>query len=189
MTSDDRAGAAAPRRHLRLVDDETARAAEHAARETAREQVLALLTTRPRTRVELTTALTRKGCDAAVAADVLDRLTQVGLVDDEAYARTYAKRESVRKGPRAVADALQRRGIAPALAREVAFRGDAADVRTAALSVGRTALPRWRGLDQPVVERRLAGLLARRGYSSGLVYSVVRELLGDERDREEIDNL
>lgn len=178
MTSGDLTGAAGrPRRHLRVVDEAAARAAEDAALETAREQALRLLTARPRTRAELATALSRKGADEAVASEVLDRLTTVGLVDDEAYARSYAEREASRKGPRAVVDALQRRGVSAVLARQVAFQGDPDAVRPAALAVGRAALPRWRGLDRPVVERRLAGLLARRGYSSGLVYSVVRELL------------
>lgn len=183
MASGDLTGAAGPRRrHLRVVDDAAARAAEDTALETAREQALRLLTARPRTRVELTTALSRKGVDEAVASEVLDRLTAVGLVDDEAYARSYAEREACRKGPRAVVDALQRRGISAVLARQVAFQGDPEAVRNAALAVGRAALPRWRGLERPVLERRLAGLLARRGYGSGLVHSIVRELLGGMDD-------
>jgi regulatory protein len=183
------AGAAGPGGpHLRVVDDATAQAAEDAAVESAREQVLAMLTSRPRTRAELATALGRKGVDPGVADEVLDRMSAVGLVDDGAYARAYAEREAGRKGPRAVVDALQRRGIDPTLAREVAFQGDPHDVRAAALEVARTALPRMRGLERPVIERRLAGLLARRGYGSGVVYGVVRELLGDSgEDLEPLD--
>jgi regulatory protein len=181
MTHSSTAGDGAPRRrHLRIVDDEVVRAAADAAVETVRERALTVLTARPRTAAELTTALLRGGGAADVVAEVVERLTAVGLVDDAAYARAYAEREAGRRGPRAVVDALQRRGIDPALAREVAFQGDADDVRAAALAVGRTALPRWRGLDTIVVERRLAALLARRGYSQGLAYAVVRELCGSE---------
>jgi regulatory protein len=171
--------AGAPRRHLRVVDDDAVREAEAAALDSAREYALSVLTARPRTAHELTAALARKGVDPDVAAEVLHRLTAVGLVDDAAYARAYAERESGRRGPRAVIDALQRRGISSALAREVALVGDPDDVHAAALEVGRAALPRWRGLAPEVVQRRLAGLLARRGYGQGLVYAVVRELVGE----------
>ncbi len=178
--SPDRPAGAATRRHLRVVDDEVVRKAESAALDSAREYALSVLTARPRTAHELSTALVRKGVDPDVAAEVLQRLTAVGLVDDEAYARAYAEREAARRGPRAVLDALQRRGISPALAREVAFVGGPEDVHAAALEVGRAALPRWRGLPPEVVQRRLAGLLARRGYGQGLVYAVVRELAGSD---------
>ena len=38
------------------------------------------------------------------------------------------------------------------------------------------------GLDAQVATRRLAGLLARKGYGAGLAFAVVREALGDLED-------
>lgn len=154
-------------------------AAEDRAVDAAREHCLSLLSTRSRTRFELAEALGRRGVDADVRERVLDRLVEVGLLDDRAVAQAYAKKQSGRKGPRAVAEALQRQGIDAALAREVAFAGSADDVRSAALTLARQKLPAWRGQATPVVERRLAALLARRGYPAGVVFSVVREVLGD----------
>lgn len=156
-----------------------AEAAEDRAVDAAREHCLSLLATRSRTRFELAESLRRRGIDAAVIERVLDRLTAVGLIDDRAVAQAYADKQAGRKGPRAVAEALQRQGIDSTLAREVAFAGTAADVRAAALALGRQKLSSWRGQPGPVVERRLAGLLARRGYPSGVVFSVVREIVGD----------
>lgn len=157
-----------------------AEAAEDRAVDAAREHCLSLLVTRSRTRFELAESLRRRGADPAVIERVLDRLVEVGLIDDRAVAQAYADRQSGRKGPRAVADALRRQGIDAALAREVAFAGTADDVRSAALTVARQKLPSWRGQPAPVVERRLAALLGRRGYPAGVVFSVVRELLGEE---------
>lgn len=163
-----------------------AEAAEGRAVDAAREHCLSLLATRSRTRSELAEALRRRGVDPTVTERVLDRLEEVGLVDDRAVAQAYADRQAGGKGPRAVAAALQRQGIDPTLARQVAFAGSADDMRAAALTVARQKLPSWRGQPPEVVERRLAALLARRGYSAGVVFSVVREILG-ERSASDVD--
>ncbi len=47
---------------------------------------LRLLTARPRSRAELTDALRRRGIPEEVGKPVLDRLSQLGLVDDAAFA-------------------------------------------------------------------------------------------------------
>jgi regulatory protein len=156
-----------------------AEAAENRAVDAAREHCLSLLATRSRTRCELAVALGRRGVDATVAERVLDRLEEVGLIDDRAVAQAYAEKHAGRKGPRAVSEALQRQGIDAALAREIAFAGSTDDVRAAAMTLARQKLPSWRGQPAPVVERRMAALLARRGYPAGVVLSVVREVLGD----------
>lgn len=156
-----------------------AEAAEERAVDAAREHCLALLATRSRTRSGLTEALRRRGVDPAVIDTVVGRLVAVGLVDDRAVAQAYADRHAGRKGPRAIADALQRQGIDRALAREVAYAAAPDDVRAAALALARQRLPAQRGHDRAVAERRLAALLTRRGYPPPVVLSVVREVLGD----------
>ena len=52
----------------------------------ARQIVLRQLTMAPRSRAQLEDKLRQRDCPDDVAAAVLDRLTEVGLVDDEAYA-------------------------------------------------------------------------------------------------------
>jgi regulatory protein len=162
-----------------VVDDTTARQHEERAVETAKDYALGLLTTRSRTRSEIATALDRRGVEPDITAQVLARLGDVGLLDDRAVAQAYADRESARKGPRAIAEALQRKGIDPVLAREVAGGRNPDDVRAAAVALVRQKLPTLRREARPVVERRLAALLARRGYPAGMVYAVVREVLGE----------
>jgi regulatory protein len=56
---------------------------------------------------------------------------------------------------------------------------DEDDQRTAARALVDKKLRSMRGLDTQVATRRLAGLLARKGYSAGLAFSVVREALGE----------
>lgn len=162
-----------------MVDEATARVHEELAVETARDFALGLLASHARTRAEVATALERRGVDPEIRAQVVERLTGVGLLDDRAVAEAYAERASARRGPRAISEALERKGIDPGLAREVAAQQSPVAVRAAALALARRKLPSWSGLARPVVERRLAGLLARRGYPAGTVYAVVREALGE----------
>ncbi|PRC42606.1 recombination regulator RecX, partial [Mycobacterium sp. ITM-2017-0098] len=59
--------------------------------EQARALCLRLLTARARTRAELETQLAKRGYPDDVSASVLDRLTQVGLVDDEDFAEQWVR--------------------------------------------------------------------------------------------------
>jgi regulatory protein len=80
----------------------------------ARDHCIRLLSVRPRTRAELDTALRRRGFDADVIADVLARYSDVGMIDDEAFARAWVTSRHHSKGlaRRALAGELRRKGVA-----------------------------------------------------------------------------
>jgi regulatory protein len=79
----------------------------------ARDQCVKLLADRPRTRAELETALRRRGFAAEVIAEVLDRYSDVGMIDDEAFARAWVTSRHHSKGlaRRALAGELRRKGV------------------------------------------------------------------------------
>jgi regulatory protein len=79
----------------------------------ARDQCIKLLAVRPRTRAELDTALRRRGFDDDVIAEVLDRYSDVGMIDDEAFARAWVTSRHHSKGlaRRALAGELRRKGV------------------------------------------------------------------------------
>lgn len=143
----------------------------------AKAIVLRQLANSPKTRAQLQGALAKRECDPEVAREVLDRLTEVGLVNDEAYAELYVRSKQNSRG---VAKSVLRREL-----REKGVAADSvADVMNAvpeaaeedrARALVRTRLPRLHGLDRSVQVRRLAGLLARKGYPSGLASRVVFE--------------
>ena len=54
---------------------------------------------------------------------------------------------------------------------------DPADEEQAARALVRKKLRGLRGVDDTVAARRLAGLLARKGYSPGLAFAVVKDEL------------
>ena len=142
----------------------------------AHDICLRLLTVRARTRVELAAALARRGIPEEPVERVLDRLAEVGLVDDAAVAQavveTYTARGLAR---RAVAAKLHQRGV-PDDAVGAALAGLPPDQE---IDGARALVSRRQrqlsGLPPQTQARRLAGQLARRGYSAEVVSRVVRE--------------
>src|ERR687887_2218669 len=67
------------------LDDDVAASAD-----AAYAVALHLLTARARSRIELERRLQQRGFEPGAIAEALDRLTAVGLVDDEAFARDLA---------------------------------------------------------------------------------------------------
>lgn len=145
----------------------------------ARAVVLRLLTNSPKSRDELEKALARKGCDPDVAGRVLDRMEEVGLVDDEAYARAFVRSKQVGRGlaTRALSHELRRKGVDDEVARGVLAEVDPDDERETARALVEKKVRGMRGLERQVQTRRLAGMLARKGYGSDVAMSVVRECL------------
>src|SRR6476469_4885221 len=81
--------------------------------EQARNVCLRLLTVRARTRSELEGQLTKRGYPDDVSARVLDRLAQVGLIDDVDFAEQWvrSRRLNAGKGKRALAAELRTKGV------------------------------------------------------------------------------
>ncbi len=148
----------------------------------ARKILLDQLTGRARSRKELSDKLTAKGVPAEIATRLLDRFEEVGLVDDGEFARTWvSQRQSAAGGkglaPRALAQELRRKGIDDETAREALGEIDPADEEAAARELVRRKLRTLTRVDDQTATRRLVGMLARKGYSSGLAFSVVRDEL------------
>lgn len=148
----------------------------------ARAICLRLLTLQPRTRAELAAALSKRGVPDDAAGTVLSRFTEVGLIDDRAFAAAWVDSRHAGRGlsRRALAAELRRRGVDGEIVGEaVAVVDTEAEERAARQLVDRR-LASTRRLDQPARVRRLAGMLARKGYPGGLAVRVVREALAAE---------
>jgi regulatory protein len=149
----------------------------------ARKILLDQLTGRARTRKELADKLAAKGVPAEIATRLLDRFEEVGLVDDGAFARTWvSQRQSAVGGgkglaPRALAQELRRKGIDDETAREALDEVDPDAEEESARALVRRKLGSLTRFDDTTATRRLVGMLARKGYSSGLAFSVVRDEL------------
>jgi regulatory protein len=140
---------------------------------------LRLLTTRPRTRAELHTALLKRGIDAEVADRVLGRLNEVGLVDDAAFAEQWVRSRHTHQGMgrRALAAELRRKGVADPLAAEAVAAVDGEAEESRARELVRKRLRTMTAADELTKIRRLVTMLARKGYTEGMAYRVVRDEL------------
>jgi regulatory protein len=149
----------------------------------ARKILLDQLTGQARSRKELSDKLAAKNVPPDVATRLLDRFEEVGLVDDEAFARSWiASRGSGGSGgkglaKRALAQELRRKGVDDEVAREALEEIDPAEEEAAARALVRRKLRSLSRVDDVTATRRLVGMLARKGYGSGLSFAVVKDEL------------
>lgn len=161
----------------------------------ARKILLDALTGQARSRKELADKLAGKDVPSELAERLLDRFCEVGLIDDEAFARAWIEsRRSVGSGggkglaTRALAHELRRKGIDDEIAREALAEIDPADEESAARVLVRKKLRSVRGLELQLATRRLVGMLARKGYGAAMAFAVVKdELRRDGEDELEMD--
>ncbi|GAA3755066.1 regulatory protein [Spinactinospora alkalitolerans] len=148
----------------------------------ARGVCLRLLTSAPRTRAQLAQALRRRDIPEDVAESVLGRFSDAGIIDDAAFAEAWVDSRHAGRGlgRRALAAELRHRGVAEETVRDAVDELSPEQEETAARRLVRRKLAATRGKDTDVRVRRLMGMLARKGYSAGLAYRLVREELEAE---------
>ena len=145
----------------------------------ARQVCLQLLEVSPRTRKELADALAKKGVPDEAAEQVLGRFAEVGIVDDALFAGMWVSSRHRGKGlaGRALSQELRRKGVDDDVIRDAVGQLDPDEEAATARSLVRRKLPDTRGLPADARVRRLAGMLARKGYAPGLAFQVVRDEL------------
>ena len=147
----------------------------------------------PKTRAQLADDLRSRDVPDDVAERVLDRFSAVGLVDDEAFAQAWVSSRHTSRGlaRRALSHELRHRGVDDETVAEAVDAISPEDEWAAARDLVARRLPASRGLPREARMRRLAGMLARKGYSGGLAMAVVRDALATEAagvaDDDEID--
>lgn len=145
----------------------------------ARTILLDQLTGRARSRKELSDKLRSKDVPDDLATRLLDRFEEVGLVDDEAFARSWVAGRQSAKGlaRRALAQELRRKGVDDEVAREALDELEPEQEEQAARTLVRKKLRSLSRVDDVTATRRLVGMLARKGYGSGMAFAVVRDEL------------
>ena len=148
----------------------------------ARAIVLRRLTMAPRTRAQLADELRSRDVPDDVATRVLDRFTDVGLVDDEAFAAAWVSSRHTSRGlaRRALTHELRHRGVDDETVAGAVDTITPEDEWAAARDLVARRLPSSRGLPVETRMRRLAGMLARKGYGGGMAMAVVRDALAAE---------
>ena len=146
----------------------------------ARAIALRKLTAKACTRHELDRALQAKNVPEGVIDGVLDRLQEVGLVNDASFAVDWVSSRQQRRhlSRRLLRRELQAKGVER---RHIDSALDQVD-RNAELTSARDLVDRklasMSGVAREVQYRRLAGMLSRRGFDSAITTQVLADVLG-----------
>ncbi|AHV97788.1 regulatory protein RecX [Paenibacillus sabinae] len=149
-------------------------------RQRAYVEGLRYLERKPRTRMEMARRLRQKEIGEELIDEVLERLRRERLIDDSQYAKQWAEQRVTghRKGKLWVRHELRGKGIDKSVIAE-ALDGISIDQeRQSALELGRK---KWNAVKgEPSDKRRKTGaFLMRRGFSGGIVRSVLNTLRED----------
>lgn len=145
-------------------------------------RALRLLAYRPRSERELRQRLARAGCAAAHIEAALEKLRGLKLLDDEAFARSFARDRIENRGfgPLRVERELRLKGVAkPVIGAvlEEKFDREQGKARAKALLERRF---RGQDLNDLKVARRAVAYLRRRGYRDAVIAEVLRQPVGDD---------
>lgn len=152
-----------------------------------RERALLLLDSRARSRQELRDRLVKAEFEPELVDEVLDSFQRNGLVDDLAFAREWVRQRFERRGKSAaMLDVeLQRKGVGEADRAEALSAIDRDDERAVARALATKKAKQVKRIPEDRQQRdkelrRIVGVLARRGFNSGMSLELAREAL-DER--------
>ncbi len=166
-------------RGLVFNEDQWAQWMAEQGRLVARRALLGQLSLRKKSAAEARQWLESKGHtpDAAIVAveDALER----GCLDDKSYAAGIIKRRSkATPGTLALQHELETRGIDPQIADDLlAPMGDHAGQKSQALRIAEAKVSSLKALPPQKAAQRLAGHLARKGFTPEVVAEVVEELI------------
>ena len=109
---------------------------------------------------------------------VLEKLRGLNYINDESFARNWAaaRVSDRRHGPKRIRQELSKKGISDGLVREVLRETfDQVEERKQAQSLLEKRFKKQQ-LDDPKILRRAAGFLERRGYSSQVIFDLLKHV-------------
>ncbi len=163
---------------LSVEEYERLERAEQAQR--AVQVALRAIEARPRSIQEIRERLKRKGFAEELVEAAIERLQDLGLIDDAAFARFWveSRQNSRARGPSALRNELRRKGLDSALI-DTTLRDDelVGDQDQQAEQIARQALRRYANSpDFQSFARKMGGLLQRRGYSFETIRPIIAQL-------------
>ena len=166
-----------------LTDEELHELIQASDARRAKEKALYLLEHRSHSKKELTDKIARTAASREAAQAAADRMEELGLLNDEAYARDLARELFTRRrfGRARVRQELRLKGIDNVLIDELLEEYNDADM---ALENIRAVLSKkysgWEGDEK--TRRRAFAALQRLGYSYDLIRQAMRRATGPEDD-------
>ncbi len=161
-----------------LSNQEIAALKEADSVEWAKQIAYRLLSYRPRSTAEVRRHLRKKDVDEEIIDQVIDRLQQLDLLDDFAFARYWVEqRETFRpRSRRALRYELYQKGLNREIVDQAVSEVDEA---AAAMRAGNKKALQWAGLTEDEFHLKMRGFLGRRGFDYATISEVSRQLWQD----------
>lgn len=163
--------------------------------ERGKEKIMDFLTYAPRTRAELFEKLEKKGFKEVAIVAALDRLAEVGVIDDQKFANdwAYSRFHYANKAPYLIARELRQKGIEEELiAIAIEPFGDESTMRSKALEIASVkirGIKKSSGSLNPQDIQKIAAHLARKGFPPNLCFEVAKEVAQAETDFDSGDHI
>ena len=164
----------------RLSEEKINSLREQDESEVAYQRALILLNHQQRTSHEIRQKLIEKGFSSNRVEEVVDRLTQAGLVEDGHYALLWVENRNTYhpRSRRLIRMELRQKGVAEDQI-DQALLGSAEDDELAT-QAAMQQIRKYSDLDWPEFRKKMSAFLLRRGFSYGTVAPVVRSIWESE---------
>jgi regulatory protein len=164
----------------RLSEEKINSLREQDESEVAYQRALILLNHQQRTSHEIRQKLIEKGFSSTRVEEVVDRLTQAGLVEDGQYALLWVENRNTYhpRSRRLIRMELRQKGVAEDQI-DQALLGSAEDDELAT-QAAMQQIRKYSDLDWPEFRKKMSAFLLRRGFSYGTVAPVVRSIWESE---------
>lgn len=139
----------------------------------------------PRSRHQLDRKLVERDVPPAIATALLDRFEEVQLIDDAEFARIWVRSRAATKGlaRSSIRRELAEKGVDPDIAEDALAQLSDEDELDQARDIVRRKHRGSADLSDRAVRdkeiRRLVGVLARKGYSPGVGFAIVKGVLAE----------
>jgi regulatory protein len=146
--------------------------------EWAKQIAYGLLSRRPRSTEEVRRHLSKKQVEDGIIDRVIDRLVELNLLDDVAFARYWVEQRETFKprSRRALRYELTQKGLNRQVADQVVAE---VDETAAARRAGEKKATRWAHLPEGEFFANMQGFLGRRGFSYDVIAQVTKQLWED----------
>lgn len=148
----------------------------------ALDRAVGYLAARARSKREIEQKLLQAGYRPCTVEMVIYKLERENLLDDADFARQWVESRSTHKlGRNRIAQELRRKGISQEEAEEALSAIDDEDQLSGAIALAEKAAARIKpGEDPRKAAGRIAGMLARRGYSWDVAKEAIQHAFSDE---------
>lgn len=158
-----------------LSPEEIARLDAEDAVEKAKQSAFNYLSYRPRSMAEVRQNLLKKDYDETIVEQVINRLTELNLLNDREFARFWVEQRETFKprSQRALSQELYQKGLSRDIIDEAV---NDVDEMAAAKKAAEKKARRWIQLPKDTFFSKMNGFLQRRGFNYAIAKTVTEEL-------------